>query len=120
MGAQGRLQWARIGRGWSQTAATAKEKLEGFIVASAFEKMGQPLRNGAGEGCYQYFNTLRNFAQTLHVLVWITPALFVRNNFQPVSQCLGQFGLWFRHCFRGSPCLGRAEARPSVCSLFSS
>src|SRR2546423_9413214 len=120
MAPQGRQKWPRFAGGWSKTAATAKEKLEGFIVASAFEKMGQPLRNGAGEGCYQYFNTLRNFAQTLHVLVRITPALFVRNNFQPVSQCLGQFGLWFRHCFSGSPCFVLSEAIPSVCSLFSS
>ena len=90
------------------------QELEGFVVASAVEEVGQARRDGLGEGCYQRFNMLGNFAQTLHVLLRVAPALFVRNNFQPFSQCLGQFAFRFRHQFEKKLCLGRAEARPSA------
>ncbi len=53
------------------------------------------------------------------MLFGVAPALFVGSNFQPFSQGLGQFSLRFGHRFEEKLCLGRAEARPSVCSFVS-
>jgi CheY-like chemotaxis protein len=48
------------------------------------------------------------------MLLRITPALFIGNNFQSFAQGFGQFAFFFRHYLKRNPRLGRAEARPSV------